>query len=410
MSENLAKNYHKLILAKKGSFETKSIVKKLLPTLLLIVILLCGYYFGKQKEPIFGNTPGNLKNGGAIAIQDEWIYYYIADNIKDRNNKASSLYKVRADGSGKTKLLDQYCSCINVVGDWIFYLDKDYQSFKIRTNGTGNTKIENTEVGTIVGDWTYFIKWIVPENKDPIDGEGYLFKSRIDGSEKKKLCEDVILNFNIGNGWVYYQNQSDSYKLYKIRFDGTQRTKLTDDEIYEMNLDGTWIYYTCVYPNGKLFRIKTNGTNRMQLNDETGWQDSDFSPNRKKFPNGLWIRIGGVVDFLYHKTYLDHLLDSGPLLNNHLQRTYFIEDFCSEINVSNGWIYYCNDSQNSSLYKIRCDGTQRTKLADDRPNSIHVIRNWVYYWVWNEDEQVYDFFKIRTDGSGRQMVDNSNFP
>lgn len=44
----------------------------------------------------YGNTPGNLANGASVAQQGDWIYYC---NGSDND----SVYKVRTDGTGKTK-------------------------------------------------------------------------------------------------------------------------------------------------------------------------------------------------------------------------------------------------------------------------------------------------------------------
>lgn len=38
------------------------------------------------------------------------------------------------------------------------------------------------------------------------------------------------------NGWFYYSNKNDGYKLYKIRTDGTSRTKLNDDKSLGVNI------------------------------------------------------------------------------------------------------------------------------------------------------------------------------
>jgi hypothetical protein len=61
-----------------------------------------------------GNSSGNIVNGGLLALDDGWIYYNsVYDNF--------GLYKIKLDGSGKTKLCDDYAWCINVVGDWLYY-------------------------------------------------------------------------------------------------------------------------------------------------------------------------------------------------------------------------------------------------------------------------------------------------
>ena len=61
-----------------------------------------------------GNTPGNIVNGGIVAIQGDWICYCnFGDDWK--------LYTVRIDGSGRKKINDDETWFINVVGDRIYY-------------------------------------------------------------------------------------------------------------------------------------------------------------------------------------------------------------------------------------------------------------------------------------------------
>ena len=82
-----------------------------------------------------GNTSGNLVNGGAAALQGDWIYY-------NQYNLDPGLYKIKTDGTGKTKLSNDPGRSINVVGDWIYYSNQndEFKIYKIKTDGTGESK------------------------------------------------------------------------------------------------------------------------------------------------------------------------------------------------------------------------------------------------------------------------------
>jgi glutamate 5-kinase len=91
----------------------------------------------------------------------------------------------------------------------------------MRTDGSETTKLNDEWASymIVVGDWIYFC------NKDD---EGAIYKMRTDGSEKTKLndashCECL----NILNGWIYYRNNNDG-GLYKMRTDGSEQTMLND--------------------------------------------------------------------------------------------------------------------------------------------------------------------------------------
>ena len=71
-----------------------------------------------------------------------WTTGFITLNIDDKN----TLYKIKTDGTEKTKIDDFSSGRINIAGDWIFYL---YYSgttapsqYKIKTDGTSNTAVE----------------------------------------------------------------------------------------------------------------------------------------------------------------------------------------------------------------------------------------------------------------------------
>ena len=83
---------------------------------------------------INGNTAGNLNNGGAVAQQEDWIYYSEIPN--------PGLYKVKTDGSEQTKLNDDVPMDLNVFGDWVYYnnyADGEPISIKVKTDETERT-------------------------------------------------------------------------------------------------------------------------------------------------------------------------------------------------------------------------------------------------------------------------------
>ena len=166
-----------------------------------------------------GNTNGNIDNFGQAALQGDWIYY--TDFL--------ALYKIKTDGTGKTKLSDGSAFFINVVGDWIYYYSDstDGGTYKIKTDGTGKTKLEIESPGysvsyiNVVGDWIYFTSF---------DGE--------------------------------------ASKIYKVKTDGTAKTMINNDNSSFINVVGDWIYYsvpTFFYSNGVLYKIKTDGTGRSRV-------------------------------------------------------------------------------------------------------------------------------------------------
>ena len=250
----------------------------------------------------YGNTSGNIANLGIVAQQGDWIYYTNSDGS---NNY--SLNKVRTDGTGKTKINDDLAVYINVVGDWIYYTNNDGSNKgslkgslnKIRTDGTGKTKINDDLADVyinVVGDWIYCLN----------NSDDSLYKMHTDGTGKTKINDDLVGQFNVVGDWIYYTSGRDNNFLYKMHTDGTGKTKINDDLVGQFNVVGDWIYYTNYEGSdkGSLNKIRTDGTGKTKIND----------------------------------------------------------DLAVYINVAGDWIYYANVNDNDSLYKIRTDATENQQV------------------------------------------------
>ena len=263
-----------------------------------------------KNDEKYGNTSGNISNYGLAAQSGDWVYYR---NDSDSGN----LYKMRTDGTDRTKLNDDNSYYINVIGDWIYYNNNsdDNKLYKIRTDGTDRTKLNDDESFyiNVIGDWVYYCNWS--------DNFKLLYKICTDGTGKTKLNDDNSGYINVIGDWVYYSNNSDDNKLYKIRTDGTERTKLSDHGSEYINVIGDWVYYISTSDNNKPYKIRTDGNDRTKLSDE--WYNS--------------------------------------------------------INVADDWIYYSSWDESDRLYKMHTDGTGKTKLNDERTGYINIIGDWVYY-------------------------------
>lgn len=292
---------------------------------------------------IVGNIPGNIENSGIAAIQGKWIYYI-------SNGKVDSLYKIRTDGTGVTKLdSNEDMFYLNVVGDWIYYGTAinnggSFALYKIRTDGTQKTKLNDDMPGDLAveGDWIYF-----SSSKDNLKP----YKMRTDGTYKTKLTNDSTHYINVKGEWVYYskgRDGRDDWNIYKIRVDGTERTRLNNDISTEVNVNGDWIYYINGNDNSSCYKIRTDGSNRTRIINEN------------------------ITDMI----------------------------------VAGNWIYFTlsnGDGTTRKLYKIRTDGTNKVEIINENLTNYNVVGEWIYYLNASEN---YSLYKVKTDGSNKQSVPN----
>jgi hypothetical protein len=73
----------------------------------------------------------------------------------EHGDARGKLYKIKTDGTNKTKITDEYASYVNVSGDWIYYsnlneTERVLELYKIKTDGTNRTKINNDKVSFCV--------------------------------------------------------------------------------------------------------------------------------------------------------------------------------------------------------------------------------------------------------------------
>jgi len=206
-------------------------------------------------------------NQDYLQIVGDWIYYneaYIGRGIM----------RMKLDGSGRQSLVskDDAIQDFIVVGDWIYYsksdLTKDdyYTTFpyKMKTDGSMKSRIDDeSSMGMIViGDYVYL-------------GFGSTYDSdrvvKNDGTEKAASRLNVV---NMDGEWIYYLDVERNYytdykeKLYRVRMDGTGNTLVFESKyIRQVNFAGDWIYIianTNEYDDN-LYRMKKDGTAVMKL-------------------------------------------------------------------------------------------------------------------------------------------------
>lgn len=65
-----------------------------------------------------------------LNVAGDWIYY---SNASDENK----LYKIKTDGTNKTKISDETALFIQVAGDWVYYANNSSeQIIKVKTDGS----------------------------------------------------------------------------------------------------------------------------------------------------------------------------------------------------------------------------------------------------------------------------------
>jgi len=290
----------------------------------------------------------------------------------------------------------------------------------------GNTVGNNVNGGhaAIKGDLIYY--------RNSSDG-GKLYVMHTDGSDKRKLNDDISSEINVVGDRVYYRNGSDGTKIYSINIDGSDRQKLNDDRSSYITVIGDRIYYRNDSFHGHLYTMNTDGSGRRVIIEDSArsinvigdriYYTSYYSSERistirtdgssyRVFDRDsrTWCLVVVGEQIYYIRTDLGN--DSGVFRmyvdGSGLRQlygpwsAYIAITESQQINIVGERIYFSNRSDEMKLYSMLTDGTDLQKLNDDETWAINVVGNRIYYMNRSDDNNLYTMF---TDGSGRRLVD-----
>ena len=304
-----------------------------------------------------GNTTNNMNNSMATR-QGEWVYFSAPIWYGGTTGEFLSypIIKMREDGSEWQVVTVGRSSHINVVGDWIYYIENDFDEnnsifshlCKIRTDGADKQIIAEDASELIISDeyiyYTTYLGWFYEwETKE-------LYKMALDGSDKTLVSNDADSIVAVSDGWIYYTvgakpcMGSDSIiEIYRVRTDGSDQQLIADDLGRFATLHGDWIYYGSGNWNcGKIVRVKSDGSEREIILNSTGY---------------------------------------------------------ANMTTDGEWVYY--DNLFGQLRKVRVDGTgdQRlAKCASETSSPINLIGDWIYFVGYNGKSSSETFCRVSTDG------------
>lgn len=267
----------------------------------------------------YGNTKGNIQEGGHIVTQNDWIYY---TNFNDND----CLYKTTMNGNNTKKLTSHYSYEINLIGDWIYYINgMPGKVCRVKVDGTGQeTVFKQRATNLIATDKWLFFRMSLDHDSTK------LYRSDLDGDGAKVIC-DSVSEFAIYDDRIYYANSAENHALYVMDLSGGNHKKLNNDYCQSVNVANGFVYYSAHNDHDHLYRIKVDGTEKKMMS----------------------------------------------------------EDSCWNINVYNDYIYYRNQTQKGSLYRMNIDGSENIQIAEGNISYINITDNFIIYHRNTENSGYY---------------------
>ena len=218
---------------------------------------------GKNKE-----TLARKIDKETITVTKKWIYYYKNDN----------LYRVKLDGTDRTKVTDKKISYYCIDGNWIYYIyetESNQYIAKMKLNGEKNTRLAKADETNYYE--TLYVKggkiyYIFTKTEDNYDETYYLGKMNKNGKNSEQVFKiDTNIQFiNMQEDGIYYIT-SENYEEYSIKFikyNGTDKTTIKKTtEAININVTEDWIVYLGEDEdyNIKLKMIKPDGKKEKEL-------------------------------------------------------------------------------------------------------------------------------------------------
>ncbi|MDX8363468.1 S-layer homology domain-containing protein [Cytobacillus sp. IB215316] len=197
-----------------------------------------------------------------INADDEYVYFI---NMTDNYTG----YKVKKDGSGLKKIIDESMYELYVQDESIFYISDVYDTAKIiKTDLEGNKKeiiVESVHSFYVENNTIYFIK----KHNDNSFG---IYSIDTDGNDQK-LLRDNIFATGVLSDEDYLYFQSDDEHIYRIKRDGSDLQKILDKPAHYFLFEDKIIFLEYFKNNNsqEIFNIYSsdkNGKDKTKLTTE----------------------------------------------------------------------------------------------------------------------------------------------
>lgn len=384
--------------------------KKILSIAVVVCMIISttGLFQNVDAASVYGNSNSNINNGGVAAYKSGYNY---VRSSKPTNVLMTSynIYKIKGTSSTKKIIANNayLMPSINVVGNYVYYLGT-YNSgesvgiYRVKTDGTGKTRlIGNVESPFIVKDsGIYYIKSTYDYDKLCY----YSISSKKTTKTLYTTTTRTIDALSISGNYAYvlatgYENQL----IYKIDTNTKARTTLKklvtytfDDEDYDDDYDDSDIDFDEDFDED------------FDWDDFEDYDDEEYSIDQMIYYQGYIYYI--VSD--YDGTEVYKMTADGK------NETKITSLTTTSMNLYNGKIYYVN--ANNSICRMDLNGKNRTTLrkATDTSTKLTLANvgictgnSRIYYMSLEmgiTSEGAYsaaiNVYRIKLDGTSRSKI------
>ncbi|NLB42858.1 MAG: DUF5050 domain-containing protein [Clostridiales bacterium] len=423
-------------------------------------------FFTASTEVIPEDDLANLYIKAAhLEDKGDWTYFYGLPLDREEGSAYSlssgPIYRIKSDGTSKTKIVDGVVEFIGLKDDWLYYKESN-SLYRINLINGDKSLILRDVTGKVVieGDWIYLYA-------------GELIRINTDGTERETITNEKFNDFILHKDRIYYS----TYKgLSEISINGTNKIVIVDRPIDYMAIWDNKIYYNYTSTSSEtsvvlidglekefINKLYTNYVNYLDLAGDdygTAYSDSYTYGGSGRFEgiiNG-WLLLQGEGGYYVRKidgeeSYNVGFYDDVPEISVDDEAIYVvsrnslnIRTFDNDLRVNTisqneegvfnsdqiinkafsdavkdniyynitsvyedeDWIYYM--SLDSIINRVSTDYKVNIPIVSNVQSFVGIHDGWIYYINgYNLDyEYTYDLFRVKVDGTDVEKV-NDNY-
>ena len=309
---------------------------------------------------------------------------------KKGDTSQGSIYSVRSDGTGLTKIIDLGCANNPKVppgGQWLYFQSNKTGNWHIYRCRTDGNSLEDLTADEKLGKDSFGFD-LSPDGKMIVFATNDGKVSRVatmaaDGTNQRLLAGELgycyMASFSPDGGRIVFAHTAEEYRLKLANLDASNMINLTPDlkECFapQFTPDGQWIYF--IRRDGDIYRVSSDAKRRERLTTGNGYlelhmnaEDTHGSTDAPRIsPDGRRIAFCGMDRGLSQLRVMD--IDGGGMrqLTN-------LPDRCGRVRWSPdsrmiSFISFVRDSQ-PQLFVIDADGG-RPRQITDLPGAVYLM-------------------------------------
>lgn len=252
-----------------------------------------------------------------------------------------------------------------------------------------------TRVSELQGD-----RIIDEDNAYFIDRENNIIKINLADFSASNITRKKAERIVLFDGFIYYTNifDGEAEAIYRLKTDGTGETKVYEGWSKCLKADDENLYF--IDEENRINRLTKSGAEKITTGTIVSalylTQDYIIYKAYKWNSGGRFYRINKETG---ENKRIGSDTPSGFSYSS--ASGYLTYHYAPLERVIDDWIYYVNEDDENSLFKIKADGTDRTRLSNSDSTIIDIFGDWLYYHNNSDNSKVY---RVRVDGTENSIV------